>query len=99
MNSIMGYLLVDPLVLEEKKIKYYETIPDGRGIVDFSMIRVLGSVSSVQIVSSKAELDRIIQEQKDSGLYDKPTVLPEEDVDPGFGIEHNGLLKDKDMEE
>lgn len=73
----MGYLLVDPLVLREKGINYFETIPDGRGIVDFGMIRVLGSVASVQVVGSKAELDRIINEQKEACLHDMPTVIPE----------------------
>lgn len=88
----MGYLLVDPLILEEKGIKYFERIPDGRGIVDFGMLRVLGSVSNVQIVGSKEELDEIIKEQKNSGVYDTPTILPElgsepvggEPVDEGF---------------
>lgn len=73
----MGYLLVAPDVLDTKGIKYYERIPDGRGIVDFSMIRVIGSVERVQIVSSKRELDKIILEQKESGMYDTPTILPE----------------------
>ena len=75
----MGYLLVAPDVLDAKGIKYYERIPDGRGIVDFSMLRVIGSVESVQIVGSKRELDKIIMEQKESGMYDTPTILPEID--------------------
>lgn len=73
----MGYLLVAPDVLEAKGIKYYERIPDGRGIVDFTMLRVIGSVESVQIVGSKKELDKFILEQKESGMYDTPTILPE----------------------
>lgn len=77
----MGYLLVTPDVLDAKGIKYYERIPDGRGIVDFTMIRVIGSVENVQIVGSKKELDKIILEQKSSGLYDIPTILPELDND------------------
>lgn len=77
----MGYLLVNQEVLENKGIEYYECIPDGRGIVDFSMIRVLGSVPNVQIVSSKAELEKIIAEQEASGKYDRPTILPEVDND------------------
>lgn len=77
----MGYLLVSPDVLDAKGIKYYERIPDGRGIADFTMIRVIGSVKNVQIVGSKKELDKIILEQKSSGLYDTPTILPELDND------------------
>lgn len=73
----MGYLLVKPEVLESKGIRYFERIPDGRGIVDFSMLRVIGSVESVQIVGSKRELDNLVLEQKESGLYDTPTILPE----------------------
>lgn len=91
----MGYLLVAPDVLDAKGIKYYERIPDGRGIVDFSMIRVIGSVESVQIVGSKKELDKLILEQKESGMYDTPTILPEVDgelvdeipVDEGFSVD------------
>ena len=91
----MGYLLVAPDVLDAKGIKYYERIPDGRGIVDFSMIRVIGSVESVQIVGSKRELDKIIMEQKESGMYDTPTILPEVDgelvdeipVDEDFSVD------------
>lgn len=91
----MGYLLVAPDVLDAKGIKYYERIPDGRGIVDFSMLRVIGSVEIVQIVGSKRELDKIILEQKESGLYDTPTILPEVDgelvdeipVDEDFSVD------------
>lgn len=75
----MGYLLVNPDVLENKGIQYFERIPDGRGIVDFSMLRVIGSVESVQIVGTKRELDELVREQKESGLYDTPTILPEVD--------------------
>ena len=74
----MGYLLVNPDVLENKGIQYFERIPDGRGIVDFSMLRVIGSVESVQIVGTKRELDELVREQKESGLYDTPTLLPED---------------------
>ena len=49
----MGYLLVAPDVLDTKGIKYYERIPDGRGIVDFTMLRVIGSVESVQILEKR----------------------------------------------
>lgn len=75
----MGYLLVKQEVLESKGIQYFERIPDGRGIVDFSMLRVIGSVDSVQIIGSKKELDKLVQEQRESGLYDTPTILPEFD--------------------
>ncbi len=91
----MGYLLVAPDVLDTKGIKYYERIPDGRGIVDFTMLRVIGSVESVQIVGSKKELDKLILEQKKSGMFDIPTILPElggelvtdeTPVDEGFSV-------------
>lgn len=86
----MGYLLVKPEVLENKGIQYFERIPDGRGIVDFSMLRVIGSVDSVQIIGSKRELDKLVQEQKESGLYDTPTILPEiegSDIDEKGGLD------------
>lgn len=91
----MGYLLVSPEILDAKGIKYYERIPDGRGIVDFTMLRVIGSVESVQIVGSKKELDKIILKQKESGMYDTPTILPETggeivgentSIDEGFSV-------------
>lgn len=59
----MGYLLVDSNKLKEKGIEYFETLPDGRGIVDFSKLRVLGSISDVQVVSTAAEIEKIRQEQ------------------------------------
>lgn len=87
----MGYLLVKQEVLESKGIQYFERIPDGRGIVDFSMLRVIGSVDSVQIIGSKRELDKLVQEQKKSGLYDTPTILPEFD---GGQVTDSGELTD-----
>lgn len=65
----MGYLLVKPEVLESKGIKYFERMPDGRAIADFSMLRVIGSVGDVQIVSSAEELKKMIEDQKASGQY------------------------------
>lgn len=88
---IMGYLLVDPEVLESKGIQYFERIPDGRGIVDFSMLRVIGSVDNVQIVGTKRELDKLVREQKESGLYDTPTILPEVD---GGQVTESGEMTD-----
>lgn len=87
----MGYLIVKPEVLENKGIQYFERIPDGRGIVDFSMLRVIGSVDSIQIIGSKRELDKLVQEQKESGLYDTPTILPE--------IEGSEEVKGSDIDE
>ena len=66
----MGYLLVKPEVLESKGIKYFERMPDGRAIAAFSLLRVIGSVGDVQIVSSAEELKKMIEEQKDSGQYE-----------------------------
>lgn len=58
-----------PEVLESKGIRYFERMPDGRAIADFSMLRVIGSVGDVQIVSSAEELKKMIEEQKSSGQY------------------------------
>ena len=104
----MGYLLVTPDVLDSKGIKYYERIPDGRGLVDFTMIRVIGSVENVQIVGSKKELDKLILEQKESGMFDKPTILPElggelvtdeTTVDKGFAVNPDAGSTDKGVED
>lgn len=103
----MGYLLVAPDVLDTKGVKYYERIPDGRGIVDFTMLRVIGSVESVQIVGSKKELDKLIMEQKKSGMYDTPTILPElvgelvaeeTPVDEGFSVNPDKSITDESVE-
>lgn len=104
----MGYLLVAPDVLDTKGIKYYERIPDGRGIVDFTMLRVIGSVESVQIVGSKKELDKLILEQKESGMFDTPTILPElggelvaeeTPVDEGFSVNPDTSITDESVED
>lgn len=104
----MGYLLVAPDVLDTKGIKYYERIPDGRGIVDFTMLRVIGSVESVQIVGSKKELDKLILEQKESGMFDTPTILPElggelvaeeTPVDEGFSVNPDTSVIDENVED
>lgn len=104
----MGYLLVAPDVLDTKGIKYYERIPDGRGIVDFTMLRVIGSVESVQIVGSKKELDKLILEQKESGMFDTPTILPElggelvaeeTPIDEGFSVNPDTSITDESVED
>lgn len=104
----MGYLLVAPDVLDAKGVKYYERIPDGRGIVDFTMLRVIGSVESVQIVGSKKELDKLILEQKESGMFDTPTILPElggelvaeeTPVDEGFSVNPDKSITDESVED
>lgn len=104
----MGYLLVAPDVLDTKGIKYYERIPDGRGIVDFTMLRVIGSVESVQIVGSKKELDKLILEQKESGMYDTPTILPElggelvaeeTPIDEDFSVNPDTSTTDENVED
>lgn len=91
----MGYLLVKPEVLESKGIKYFERIPDGRAIADFSMLRVIGSVGDVQIVSSAEELKKMIEEQKNSGLYD--TVGTESGTEETDGMTDEIVVSD--MEE
>lgn len=65
----MGYLLIDARIAQEKGLKYFEKMPDGRAIMDLGMIRVLGSMSNVEIVANVKELKAKIQQQKDSGLY------------------------------
>lgn len=88
----MGYLLVKPEVLESKGIKYFERIPDGRAIADFSMLRVIGSVGDVQIVSSAEELKKMIEEQKNSGLYD--TVGTESGTEETDGMTDKIVVSD-----
>lgn len=91
----MGYLLVKPEVLESKGIKYFERMPDGRAIADFSMLRVIGSVGDVQIVSSAEELKKMIEDQKASGQYE--TVDTESGTQETDGITDEIVVSD--MEE
>ena len=78
--SDMGYLLVKEEVLKEKGIKDYELMPDGRAITDFSMLRVLGSVADVEIISTAEEVMSKIKEQNECGLYSNP-VKQDDKVD------------------
>ena len=88
----MGYLLVKPEVLEDKGIKYFETLPDGRAIADFSMLKVLGSIENVEVVATTDELRKKVEMQIQSGMYDKPEPLPDEEenagdvIDPGMEV-------------
>ena len=91
----MGYLLVKPEVLESKEIKYFERMPDGRAIADFSMLRVIGSVGDVQIVSSAEGLKKMIEDQKASGQYE--TVDTESGTQETDGITDEIVVSD--MEE
>ena len=65
---IMGYILVQPEVLRAKGIDYFETIPDGRAIAEMRMLKVLGSMSAVDIISSAAELKKLIADQIAAGI-------------------------------
>lgn len=81
MNNVMGYLLIKPEILTEKGIEHFETLPDGRAIVDFSMMKVLGSMTDVEIVSTAEEVLALREKQEKSGLYDKPTIMPETGIE------------------
>lgn len=70
----MGYILIKSDVAKEKGFKYYEKMPDGRAIMDFGMLRVLGSVSDVEIVATLKELKAKIKEQEESGIYNEEII-------------------------
>lgn len=74
------YILIKPE--QVKRRGFYETMPDGRAILPFSDLKMLGTVKDVDVIATSRELKSLIKEQKDSGLYDKP-----EEVDPGFSID------------
>ncbi len=77
----MGYVLIKPEVLKEKGVENFDTMPDGRAIVDFSMLCVLGSIDQVEIVSTANEMLEKIRIQKESGVYDKKPVEEQPLVD------------------
>lgn len=70
----MGYILVQPEVLLSKGINHFQTIPDGRAIAEMRMLKVLGSLSSVDIISSSSELKRLIENQKAAGIGQETEV-------------------------
>lgn len=67
----MAYILINSTVAQEKGLKYFERMPDGRAIMDIGMLRVLGSVADVEIVATAKELKAKIKEQEESGLYNE----------------------------
>ena len=92
----MGYLLVDRKVLEDKGIKYFETMPDGRAIADFNMLKVLGSIDNLEVVATTNELHQKIDAQVKSGIYE-PEPLPEEIV-PEQDTEGEAQVQDPNTE-
>lgn len=81
----MGYLLVQPEVLRAKGIEYFNTIPDGRAIADFGMLKVLGTMSGIDIIGSAAELKKLIAEQTAAGIT--PPVVEDTAVEDVTGSE------------
>lgn len=74
-------------VARAKGLKYFETMPDGRAILDFGMMRGLGSVAEVELVGSLKALREMIDAQKSNGQYNQSyeeivedTVQAEEQV-------------------
>lgn len=62
-------------LIKQEQLKgkgFYETLPDGRIILPFSELKMMGSVSDIDVISSARELKGLIKKQKESGLYDKP---------------------------
>lgn len=78
---IMGYILVQPEVLRAKGINYFETIPDGRAIAEMRMLKVLGSMSAVDIISSAEELKKLIADQIAAGVT--PPVVEDTTTNDG----------------
>ena len=71
----MGYILVQPEVLRAKGINYFETIPDGRAIAEMRMLKTLGSISSVDVITSSAELKKLIADQIAAGITQPATEV------------------------
>lgn len=77
----MGYILIAPEKAREKGLEYFETLPDGRAILDFSYLKVLGSMGQVEVVGSASELNALIDAQRKSGLYAVPAEGTGESMD------------------
>ena len=85
----MGYLLVQPEVLKAKGIQYFNTIPDGRAIADFGLLKVLGTMSGIDIIGSAAELKKLIAEQTAAGIT--PPVTEVDTVVDNTVTDENGF--------
>ena len=53
------YYLVDPSVLKEKGVENFETMPDGRAIVDGSTLKAIGRCRVEVMPSAMAVRDEI----------------------------------------
>lgn len=93
----MGYILVQPEVLLAKGINYFETIPDGRAIAEMRMLKVLGSITSVDIISSSVELKKLIADQIAAGIT--PPVPEDErltdDIPSSGDIENDDMVPEE----
>lgn len=69
------YILVDKK--EVKDQAYHRTMPDGRVILPLGSLKTMGSMTNVDIITSSTELKALIQEQKASGLYNRPSYTPD----------------------
>ena len=56
------YYLVDPGILRDKGIESFETMPDGRAIIDGSTLKVLGRVT-VEVLPSAFEVNQLKESQ------------------------------------
>ncbi|MEL5895053.1 hypothetical protein AAE250_16360 [Bacteroides sp. GD17] len=74
----MNYLLVKKEQMDDQgyDYQYAERIPDGRLILPLSALKVLSNFTP-EIISDDSLLE-LIQQQKDSGLYDDAAETPEE---------------------
>ena len=64
------------ILIDKKKLKadnrFHERIPDGRLILPFSALRMLGTVTDVDIIGSATELKRLIARQEAAGITPPP---------------------------
>ena len=78
----MAYILVQPEVLREKGLDFFETMPGGRAIAETNILKVIGSVKEVEFVSTTEELNEIIKREKEElkkkAENEPAEVVPEE---------------------
>ena len=55
----MLYILVDANILKSKGIEFFREAPDGRGIVEASMLRLLGDQKNIETVTSESLKERL----------------------------------------
>lgn len=66
------------------RVTFHNTMPDGRAIVHIGEMKAIGSVTGVDIITTKRELTELMDYQKENGIFpEEPQFNPDEPVQDG----------------